>query len=296
MESSKIHHDHYHYHVIISLTPHHEHQDDHEQIYKIHDQENEEYIDFIRLDYDEEYKIQCSKIDEKLSDISRLTCTMKEKFKFNKAIIVNSTYLHYPSNGKFGSSLEDGRLVEIYSINVISSIPRFHNYRFLWYFDNIFSKADIIFLHKTAESHCTSYIPLILSYKDSIVTKCLKVYVSYIIDNTPELLCLFNQVKTKLASPRIDVSLSLNMLKEGANISWRCNTISNSTFTAILHLNDNDTGLSVLDHFTNEIALIPARANSLCIFPNSWLYPMRQTTVFKGVKSFIMFNISLDYT
>jgi len=318
LENARIHVDNYHYHVIISLTPHHEQQEDYEQIYryKPHDDSNDiKPIDFLRKQFDDSYLTEVNDIIDHLHCTELFECVLKEPFEFNKAILVNSTYLHFPSNVRFGNTMEEGRLVEIYSVNVISLIPSFLNYRYMWYFENVLCEktVDLLLdylkdLFEDSLSRTTTPLTLhisandLLEFNDGLLEKFIKVYMKYIIENTKDLNYLIKQVykdteHTEDKKSIIDTliphySIEAYSYTENASASWDCETCPNSTFIAFLHLNDNETGLSVVDHFTNNTALIPAKKNSLFIIPNSWLYPYRQTKIFKGAKYFLKIYIS----
>lgn len=316
---STVHRDHNHFHVIVSLTPDHHLMNDYEQSFVIDNTtynditwSSEEPFDFIREQYDDEYKTKCDIALKNLNKKDYVKPLSKVQFCFNKAIIINATYLHYPTNCAFGNTIEDGRLIEIYSLRILSMIhvPKSIPYRFVWYYQNIFSESVIKELYEYVYVQCEQeYVTrlenknnaLILdvedlyNYKNGLLQKCISVYISYIIENTGDLFYLFNKHTSGRTSHHVIRRLHMNIVsvREGENFEWICECIPSSTFVGILHLNDNDTGISLVDHFENKTILIPSIKNSLAIFPNSWLYPFRQTTVFTGSKNMIWFYLSI---
>jgi hypothetical protein len=305
LENAKIHVDNYHFHVIISLTPHHDQMEDYEQVFQSINPYFNEPIDFLRQKFDLEYSKRVSPIIDNVRCMENFECILKEPFTFNKAIIVNSTYLHYPSNPHFGNTMEDGRLVEILTVDLISMIPPSLNFRYLWYYETIFEDEiiDSLYQHiielydnyKTETNNASSFqTNHLIEFNNGILQKCIDVYLTYIIQNTPDLKYLLDHLSEEKNVKKITIdTIEACVHPQYTSIGWFCDIKSKSTFIAFIHLNDNSTGLSIVDHFSNNTYTIPGKKNSLFIAPNSWLYPIRQTCVFEGTKLFLKIYITL---
>jgi len=303
LSSSCIHTDTFHYHVIVSLSPNHDSQDDFEQVFQLKSKDGTtlQSIDFLRERFDSHYANYISKNTQNSSfeEIDRI------KFKYNRAIIINSCCFHYPSKPSFGDSHENARLVEILALNDMGVLLlRSPTYiRFFWLFRDVFGDS----MFKSIVEHVQQYANVMMStspsslpcnqllhLEESIIARMVQTYISFVIDNTNEIFCLFNDKQREGHSLKLNCSL-LGFPESSHGSNWQFSLVDGaSAFLVVIHLNNNSSPFTILDLFNNEKYLIPSLANSMLILPYSWLYPLRQTFVEEGYKQCLKIIVSFS--
>jgi len=286
------------FNIIISLTKEHDIIDDVETIYESELEEENKYLSdlsVLRYQFDEEYK---KNIQDKLKDcfiLNKFKTIKSCKFKYNRAIIIDSRHFHCPTKPNFGTCNETVRLVEIYSINILSKIKEIPYYPYIWVYNNVF-REEIIYeieqnalkLLKFKNTEFNNNIEKIewtdiLYYRGAILKKCVNVYIEYIfkafIDIHTIFLKKYNRVQYNIEANLIKIPKNIN------HLDWSYDIVDNNSHINIIiplsHSTSKNTGISIYNHFysgTNinkKNILLPFERNSIIIFPQSWLYPMR---------------------
>jgi hypothetical protein len=286
-----IHTDTVQYHVIISLTPHHERMLDFENVYKAKNSEITN-ISEIRRSFDPQYDNTIQELCKQVNDKSESQFEIVDtcQLAYNRAIIVDATWFHCPTKGFFGKNRLDGRLIEIYCINILSYMNPLPMFPYVWYFTDVVS-----------ETTCTDLVDLVnrkccendfLHYRDGLLMSMVQSYMDHIIDCTPELLHLLCSKKGKYSTT---VQVSAVKHSKYSNSCWDFPLWNEkATFVMILQLNNNEIGYTLMNHFQdNDTHLIPCSSNSLIVFPHTWLYPIRQSTIGSDDKISLRFLVSL---
>jgi len=287
------------YQVVISLTPTH-HNEDLEQYVEHVESGIRSYV-YKRAMYDSNYysknfnlvyKDLGSLDAQELKGRFRVIST--ELIRYNKAVILQCQNYHVPSHGYFGESIEEGRLVEIYTIK-IQTMHISPSFPYIWYYENVLNGTEcdeLQSLMKTAiQDKDTSKMDAIFDYKGGMLNSMVETYFNHMKDTTPSLaeLLQWNQERC------MDVDFSLEYMPAFFKKRWNFEMSNRvGAFSFVIHLNDNQTGLSLFNHFTQSSESIASKKGSILIYPQSWLYPICQPKIMSGDKYLITGTISFS--
>lgn len=291
---SYIHTDYADYQIIIPLSPEIDKYNEKEYYFE-HNDTKISRVHYLRYKYDIEYKNICTlacrgTLNCTPDDITNMSIIASEDIKFNKALILDCSYFHAPSSGHFGKTNETSRLIEIYAIKIKSMYIN-KNYPYIWYYNNIIEDIDCNNLINIMNNDRCDKLVEIGKYKSNMISKMLHVYFRHIHNVTPDL----NEFLS-MNQDNIDVVLDINCeyLPQFYRKNWNYELNNTpATFFFILQLNDNQTGLTIYNHFTKESEVIETKKGSLIIYPRSWLYPISQTRILKGDKYIIKGTITV---
>jgi len=222
-----------------------------------------------------------------------MSITDSEPISYNKAIIINCQKFHCPTKGFFGDSLENARLIEIYTIVIRSQfiVPELP---FIWYHENALDETDcdnLAELIDKMQRGDEDSIKQFDGYKGDMLTNMVHAYFNRNVDTTPEL------DELMFVSGHNDMKINIELIAERYPQFYFRNWISEisnlpATFQFVIHLNHNETGLTVYNHFNNTTSMIPSKKGSLVIYPRSWMYPVKQTRIMVGMKYVVSGTIS----
>lgn len=299
---SYIHTDAADYQVIISLSPCHDGHDGHDgrddtetEHYYRHRASGLSRIDYKRLTFDSDYSIHASEIKHDCNASFDIIAT--ERLEYNKAIFIECDRFHAPSKGLFGHSRESARLIEIYTISIVS-MSVVEKYPFVWHYKNVLPSeiCDELIQHIQGDlidpsAHAKKgYTHQIQAYRDEYLHKVLKTYITHITSHVDEFKQLMNFRKTKL---KLNIEYAYEYFPNLTGNAWDFNLSSQyAAFQFMFNLNDNQTGIQLVSHFDDDAHVLPCCRGSLIIYPYSWMYPFRQPRIFNGDKYLIRGIIS----
>lgn len=288
---SFIHSDSYDYQVVINLSNSSKQDGD---CYYRHKPTNITYYDILRTEWDKEYSDTVTQIKKDIANnnLENFECIKKQETKYNEAIIIKSRYLHAPIEGLFGSNDEDCRLVEIYSINVISEL-NVQQYPFLWYFSEIIPFNKCEYLLNTIKSKQTIFN----EYQTFQVTDSILNSIEKFVMDRIKIILHSNQMDAYgilYNKNKYDVTFYVEYYPEQyaqSRILNKNNTYSTLEF--IVNLNTNSTGLNIYNPVNNEDIYIPCNKGTLFVYPYSWMYPIQQGRIINGNKYILRGTITI---
>lgn len=282
------------YQIVISLTPGHAETGDLDE-YFVHDATGIKGVEYLKKEYDMLYSNSVKTASDDaynadMSDFSSMRSIGSEPLGYNKAVIINCQQFHAPSKGFFGKTDQEARIIELYTIKVKSRFVS-KAFPYIWYYENTLESnyCDIIcdIVRNSANKDAVSSLD---TFYFPMLEKMVRTYFYHIRTVTPEMndfLRLFDR------SP-LHIDLSIEHLPQFCSKRWTFEP-SNfpATFTFLVQLNDNDTGMQIYNHFTQTPELIPSKKGSLLIFPKSWMYPVNQDRIMIGDKIFVNATLSI---
>lgn len=303
-----LHADESHYHAIISLTPQHASFNDALDVYVHRDQDPNKGFDFVRMQYDRAYQAYADRCLDDAFHHRHVTLRDTCPYVYNRCVLVDATWLHSPRHGYFGGNdagelkHENARLVEIFSLQVVSHLVKSPHLRYIGFYPNILNDhlcEELLHrVHEACHPDVSQYrehaLPELLQRHDHMLLNMSLTYARYMIQWTPEWTHWFELAASRSGSG----SGSGSQWQDAANwnvqvhaIVYPQHDVSNwdaprhlessggGHLTMLLSLNDHPTGYTIYDPFLDEPCLIPAKRNSLIVYPCTWLYPLKQTYV-----------------